>query len=262
MSTGERARPDHPATRSCRQARFPALMALGGAAWLLGAGAAAAQPATRDQARAPRWFAEGAVILCGSGGAPKDPEGPGYLSPYFHGTVEWPAIGGLAGAGVFLTRNWTASAEVAAHWPASGVISEDSRTHSERTTVTSTYREQHTMVSLVAGWNPGPWRTVTLRPLLGMTVASSRQSLTGRTGEYSWYGGTLPVARPDASLSIVQVGGVVGADLQRRFRGSLSLTAVVRAHWIRRPANALPYRDAPAMGPVILYIGAGACWTR
>ncbi len=151
---------------------------------LLAAGAAAAQPAAQEQALSPRWFAEGAIVLWGSAGAPKDPEGPGYLTPYFHGAVDRPSVGGLAGVGVLLTRRWSVGAELAAHWPTSGVITEDSRTHSEQTTVTSTYRVQQTVVSLVAGWDAAPAKTVTVRPVLGMTVSRSRQSLTERGGQY------------------------------------------------------------------------------
>ncbi len=229
---------------------------------LLAAGAAAAQPAAHEQALGLRWFTQAAIVLWSSAGAPKDPEGPGYLTPYFHGAVDRPSVGGLVGMGVLLTRRLSVSTELAAQWPTSSVITEDSRTHSEQTTVTSTYRVQQTVVSLVAGWDAAPAKTVTVRPVLGMTVSRSRQSLTERSGQYIWYGGTLPVSRPDVSFSHVHVGGMVGADLRWRSRGPLSATALVRAHWIRRPENALPYRDVPAIGPMVLYVGAGVRWSR
>ena len=254
--------PDQAAARSDRRSRLAIRSIAAAAFWLLAAGLAAAQPADQARDHAPRWFFSGAVVLWGAAGTPEDPAGPGYLSPYFHGGVKWPAFGGLGSVGVFLSRNWSLSAELAAHWPKSGSVSEDSRGHTDWTSITSRYREQQTVVSLVTAWHPRPSSSVTLRPVLGATVSRTRQSLTDRAGQYFWYGGTLAASKPDASFPAVQFGGVVGADLQRHSGGRLALTAVVRVHWIRRPKNALPYRDAPAMGPVVLYIGAGACWAR
>jgi hypothetical protein len=217
---------------------------------------------TRDHAD---FFLGGAVLASWTLGATEDPPGEGYLHPYFHGSIEGPTVGVMLNGGFFPGRQkrWGFGAEVALQRAQSATISEDSRSKHEFRHLTSLYTQREHLVSVVTRWDATRNARVALQPLGGLTISRMSQPLTGRHGWYEYYGGQLPISRPDHEVSATRLGLVGGADILFALSRGMSVTVAARLHWV--PRDELPdssyEREVPSAGEWILQIGVGIRWS-
>ena len=81
-----------PVIRVPSQAVTTAVIAL-----LIGSFSLQAQAQTDLDERPQRgeYFVGGSVLIWSGVGANQDPSGPGYLRPYFHGSLDWPAAAAM-----------------------------------------------------------------------------------------------------------------------------------------------------------------------
>jgi hypothetical protein len=247
-----------PVIRVPSQAVTTAVIAL-----LIGSFSLQAQAQTDLDERPQRgeYFVGGSVLIWSGVGANQDPSGPGYLRPYFHGSLDWPAAAAMLNGSVFVTRSWSIGAEIAVRRAQSTMISEDERAMFEFWHLRSLYTDRERLISIVATRHTTSLASsFALQPLGGVTVSQSTQSLTNRSGMYTYFAGTLPVQRPDLSVDATRFGLVGGADMLIRLRRDLSMVCGGRAHWIRRPENQPSDRVGLRAAPVVMYLSAGVTW--
>jgi len=225
---------------------------------------AAGQESSAQGPSRGRFFLGGAFIASWTLGATEDPNGFGYLRPYFHGSLDQPAVGAMFNGGFLVgrQRRWSIGAEVSLRRARSGTISEDTRSKFEFWRLSSLYTEQEHLVSAVARWDAVRDGRVALQPMGGLTLSWSSQSLTNRNGVYEYYGGQLPISRPDLKVDATRLGLMVGADVLLALRHGTSLTLGARVHWVPRGETANSFNtEVPAIGPVVLQIAAGIRWS-
>lgn len=216
-------------------------------------------------ARRGQFFLGGSFLVSSTVGANEDPAGYGYLHPYFHGSLDWPAVGAMFNGGVFVGRQkrWSIGAEVAFRRAQSAMISEDSRSKFEFRQLSSLYTERERLVSVVARLDAVRHARITLQPLGGLTVSQSTRALTNRRGWYQYFGGRLPIERPDRQVHAAQLGLLGGADVLFMLSRELSIACGARVHWVPRgePPSSSYDHEMPSAGPLILQISAGIRWS-
>lgn len=223
------------------------------------AAAARAQDATDGRERPGTVFAGFSVIAAWNAAARQDPEGAGFYTPYYHGSLDWPALGTVLSGGVFVTRAFGLGAELMLRRPQSAIISEDSRAKFESWHLTPRYTDRERLISITNRWNLHAGST-DVQPVWGVTFSHTTQTMTERKGEYVWYGGTMPIERPDRSAHASRLGVVGGADAVFGRRHDVSVTFTGRLHWIPRTEHEARDRIAPAEGALVIYTGAGVTW--
>jgi hypothetical protein len=243
--------------RACsRPGRLIARVALAGAALIFfSPSAASAQDAPAD--RPGRVFAGGSLLGWSARGAEADPEGYGTHRPHFHGGLDWPAPGILVNAGVHIAHDASLGVEIAWRREQSAAILEQSRSHFEFRDVHSRLSDSERIVSFVVRWHMRPTRATDVQPLAGLSFSSHTRSLTGRSGIYTWFGGTLPISRPDEEVRATSRGFVAGADLVLRADRPAAIALGARVHAVRT----LEYNGlVPARDPYALLLTAGVRW--
>lgn len=205
-----------------------------------------------------RFFAGGSALLWSTHGAAEP--ALGFFDPQFTVALGWPAAGVMLNGGVFLGPRWSVGGELALRRPRSATMSEVTRGKFEQWKLSSSFTDRERTVSFVVRRHLRAAATVNVEPLGGVTISSSTRSNTNRRGIYEYFGGSLPIERPDRSAQATRAGLVGGADLVFRTRTAASISLGGRLHLIQRPDD--PARDSvgPAQGGFVLQIGAGLRW--
>jgi len=215
-----------------------------------------------DQPRG-RFFVGGSLLAWSAIHTPEDPPGGGYLQTYFHGALNWPAIGANFQAAVFVAPRWSVGGEVAIRSTQSTAIRESFRTKFEGRELSSSYAEREHLISFVARRHAATTSSkIDLQPLAGVTFSRNAQALTNRSGFDYWIGGERPVQVADAVSSTIEFGLVGGADVTIRGSPGAGLVFGARVHWISRPDYRTRDRVGLTVAPVILHLAAGVRWTR
>lgn len=221
---------------------------------------ASAQTEPHDPPTRGTYFVGGSAVLWSTLAATEDPPGAGYLVTYYHGSLDSPVVGATFGGGVYIARSWSVGGEVAFRRSQSGVISEDGRAKFESWHLSPLHTDRERLMSVVTRRHFRRGTSLDVQPLGGLTFSRSSQSLTNRRGEYVYYGGTVPIERPDVRAEASRWGLVGGADVLFGTRHGVAVACGARLHWIRRP-DASPYvRMAPVPGPAVVQVSAGVTW--
>jgi hypothetical protein len=207
------------------------------------------------------YFVGGSVLVWSAVGATEDPSGSGYLAPYFHGSLQWPVPAAMLNAGVFVTPSWSIGGEIAVRRAQSAMISEDSRSMFEVWHLSPLYTDRERLISIVT-MHRGTSSTssFSVQPLGGVTLSQSTESLTNRSGTYTYFAGTVPIRLPDLTVDITRFGLVGGADVSIRISRDLSIVCGGRVHWIRRPEEQPSGRVGLPAAPIVMFLNAGVTW--
>lgn len=205
-------------------------------------------------------FLGGSILLSSISGTETDPLGFGYLRPYFHGSLDWPAAGALLDGGVFIGRHWSIGGELALRRPQSAVIVEQIQSgHTEYVELFSKYTDREWLMSGLVRYHALAHRRVGLQPLGGLTLSHSTAALTNRRGtKTTSLFGTLARFEPDVSVSATRLGLGAGADVVFRTSRNMAVCSGARVHWIQRPHPLV--HTTPAPGPWILSVNVGLIW--
>lgn len=185
----------------------------------------------------------------------------GYLHYNFIGELDWPAVGLLAGGGVTVSRHWSIGGELALRRPQSAPISEESRGHTDRSVISSTYSSRERLLSAIVRYHSSPAGRIDVQPLGGVTFSWMSQALTGRHGVASYPGFPDYVFTvPDKSVDSTKLGLAGGVDVAVGNGGSVSLVVSPRVHWILRDTPTEYEHVVPYAGRGIVSIAAGVRW--
>lgn len=216
---------------------------------------------TRDeQPSRDRFSVGGSLLLSSAHGAKEDPPGFGYQRPYFHGSLDWPAVGVMVSGGVFVAQTWSIGAEIALRRAQASVISEETSQRFESERLSPFYTNRERLISIVLRRHVATGRGIDVQPLGGLTLSRATQSLTKRHGVYLYHAGSIPVQRPDVSVHATGVGFVGGADVSLRVAGNLWIATGARAHWVFRPEYDPYDRQVPSAGPLVMQLNTGVTW--
>jgi hypothetical protein len=206
-------------------------------------------------------YVTGSFLLRESWGTARDPAGPGYLAPHFHGLPDGLVLGGSIGGGIVISRGWSVGGEFVAGRANGATITEETRARFEGWIVSSRYAEHERLLSLLLRRHLRV-RGIEVEPLGGVTLSLLEQRLRDRRGTYTWWDGQLPITRPDVDQHTTRVGFTGGADLVSGLTRHTALVWGLRVHWIPRSDPRPSGRTVPVADPVVLHVGAGLRWTR